>query len=210
MFTDTINISAQWLNLDKQDLKILVLASLSDNAEYKGNLKSICNWLGVSSCAVNNDRIKEALKSLSDNGYISYSVAGRTYTITINEIKTDNIVPIRKKWIDEFMKYNKDENGKNINKNNSIDWIQILRVFAFLYHRNNNDIITQAEIAEQINNIISVSTISTAIEAIRNCHLQGIIFKAEAKRHKKTDESGNEIYRTEGTEFSIMLNFEDM
>ena len=210
MFTNTINISAQWLNLDKQDLKILVLASLSDNAEYKGNLKSICNWLGVSSCAVNNDRIKEALKSLSDNGYISYSVAGRTYTITINEIKTDNIVPIRKKWIDEFMKYNKDENGKNINKNNSIDWIQILRVFAFLYHRNNNDIITQAEIAEQINNIISVSTISTAIEAIRNCHLQGIIFKAEAKRHKKTDESGNEIYRTEGTEFSIMLNFEDM
>ena len=210
MFTDTINISAQWLNLDKQDLKILVLASLSDNAEYKGNLKSICNWLGVSSCAVNNDRIKEALKSLSDNGYISYSVAGRTYTITINEIKTDNIVPIRKKWIDEFMKYNKDENGKNINKDNSIDWIQILRVFAFLYHRNNNDIITQAEIAEQINNIISVSTISTAIEAIRNCHLQGIIFKAEAKRHKKTDESGNEIYRTEGTEFSIMLNFEDM
>lgn len=210
MFADTINISAEWLSIDKQDLKILVLASLSDNAEYKGNLKSICNWLGVSSCAVNNDRIKEALKSLSDNGYISYSVAGRTYTITINEIKTDNIVPIRKKWIDEFMKYNKDENGKNINKNNSIDWIQILRVFAFLYHRNNNDIITQAEIAEQINNIISVSTISTAIEAIRNCHLQGIIFKAEAKRHKKTDESGNEIYRTEGTEFSIMLNFEDM
>lgn len=210
MFTDTINISAQWLNLDKQDLKILVLASLSDNAEYKGNLKSICNWLGVSSCAVNNDRIKEALKSLSDNGYISYSVAGRTYTITINEIKTDNIVPIRKKWIDEFMKYNKDENGKNINKNNSIDWIQILRVFAFLYHRNNNDIITQAEIAEQINNIISVSTISTAVTAIRNCHLQGISFKAEVKTHKKTDDSGNEIYRTEGTEFSIMLNFEDM
>lgn len=108
------------------------------------------------------------------------------------------------------MKYNKDENGKNINKNNSIDWIQILRVFAFLYHRNNNDIITYAEIAEQLKNIISISTISTAIEAIRNCNLQGITFKAEAKRHKKTDESGNEIYRTEGTEFSIMLNFEDM
>ena len=210
MFTNTINISAQWLNLDKQDLKILVLASLSDNAEYKGNLKSICNWLGIASCTVNNDRIKEALKRLSDNGYITYNVTGRTYTITINEIKANNIVPIRKQWIDEFKKYNKDENGKNINKYNSIDWIQILRVFAFLYHRNNNDIITQAEIAEQINNIISVSTISTAIEAIRNCHLQGIIFKAEAKRYKKTDDSGNEIYRTEGTEFSIMLNFEDI
>lgn len=108
------------------------------------------------------------------------------------------------------MKYNKDENGKNINKDISIDWVQILRVFAFLYYRNNNDIITYAEIAEQINKKISTSTISTAIEAIRNCHLQGIIFKAEAKRHKKTDESGNEIYRTEGTEFNIMLNFEDM
>ncbi len=119
-------------------------------------------------------------------------------------------MPIRKQWIDELKKYNKDENGKNINKNNSIDWVQILRVFAFLYHRNNNDIITQAEIAEQINNIISVPTISTAVTAIKSCHLQGITFKAEVKTHKKTDDSGNEIYRTEGTEFSIMLNFEDI
>lgn len=210
MFTDTINISSEWMNLEKIELKILVLISLSDNAEYKGNLKSICNWLGVTPCSVNNTRIKEVLNGLQEKGYITYNVTGRTYTIAINEIKSNNIVPIRKQWIDEFKKYNKDENGKNINKNNSIDWVQILRVFAFLYHRNNNDIITQAEIAEQINNIISVPTISTAIEAIRNCHLQGITFKAEAKRHKKTDDSGNEIYRTEGTEFSIMLNFEDI
>lgn len=210
MFTDTINISVEWLNLDKLELKILVLVSVSDNAKYKGNLTSICNWLGVSASSVNNGRIKEALNGLQEKGYISNNVIGRTYTITINEIKPNNIVPIRKKWIDEFMKYNKNENGKNISKNNSIDWIQILRVFAFLYHRNNNDIITYAEIAEQLKNIISISTISTAIEAIRNCNLQGITFKAEAKRHKKTDESGNEIYRTEGTEFSIMLNFEDM
>ena len=210
MFTDTINISSEWLNLDKPELKILLLASLADNAEYKGNLKSICEWLGVSSCAVNNTRIKEALNGLQETGYISYNVTGRTYTISINEIKPDNIVPIRKQWIDEFMKYNRDENGNKIDTKISIDWIQILRVFAFLYHRNNSDIITYAEISEQINNIISESTISTAIEAIRNCHLQGIIFTAKAKKHRKTDESGNEIYRTEGTIVSIMLNFEDI
>ncbi len=64
MFTDTINISAEWLSIDKPELKILLLVSLSDNAEYKGNLKSICNWLGVAPCSVNNTRIKEALDSL--------------------------------------------------------------------------------------------------------------------------------------------------
>lgn len=119
-------------------------------------------------------------------------------------------MPIRKQWIDEFKKHNKDENGKNINKNNSIDWVQILRVFAFLYHRNNNDIITQAEIVEQLKSIKSTSTISTAVTAIKSCHLQGITFKAEVKTHRKTDDSGSEKYHTEGTEFSIMLNFEDL
>ena len=64
MFTDTINISVEWLNLDKLELKILVLVSVSDNAEYKGNLTSICNWLGVSASSVNNGRIKEALNGL--------------------------------------------------------------------------------------------------------------------------------------------------
>ena len=108
------------------------------------------------------------------------------------------------------MKYNRDENGNKIDKDISIDWIQILRVFAFLYHRNYSDIITQAEIKEQLNNIISKSTISTAIEAIINCHLQGIIFTAKVIKHRKTDESGNEIFRTEGTIVNIMLNFEDM
>lgn len=210
MFTDTINISSEWLSIDKSELKILLLVSLSDNAEYKGNLKSICNWLGVAPCSVNNTRIKEALDSLQEKGYITYNVTGRTYTITINEIEENNIVPIRKQWIDEFKKYNKDENGKNINKNNSIDWVQILRVFAFLYHRNNNDIITYAEIVEQLKSIKSTSTISTAVTAIKSCHLQGITFKAEVKTHKKTDESGSEKYHTEGTEFSIMLNFEDL
>ena len=64
MFTDVINLSAEWLNMDKQELKILVMVSMSDKAEYKGNLTSICNWLGVSASSVNNNRIKMTLKDL--------------------------------------------------------------------------------------------------------------------------------------------------
>lgn len=209
MFTDTINISAEWLNLDKLELKILVMVSASNNAKYKGNLTSICNWLGVSASSVNNDRIKEALSSLQDKGYIAYAVAGHTYTITINEIETSNIVPIRKEWIDEFKKYNRDENGKKIDKKISIDWGQILRVFVFLYHRKEKDTITQAQIAEQLKGI-SVSTVATALKAIDDCYLKGIIFERETIKHQVQDNNGNIAYRTEGTDFYIMWNFEDM
>lgn len=120
MFTDVINLSAEWLNMDKQELKILVMVSMSDKAEYKGNLTSICNWLGVSASSVNNNRIKMTLKDLQNKGYISYNVTGQTYTISINEIAKDNIIPIRKQWIDELKQYNRDEYGIKIDKSISI------------------------------------------------------------------------------------------
>ena len=210
MFTDVINLSAEWLNMDKQELKILVMVSMSDKAEYKGNLTSICNWLGVSASSVNNNRIKMTLKDLQNKGYISYNVTGQTYTISINEIAKDNIIPIRKQWIDELKQYNRDEYGIKIDKSISIDWIQILKVFAFLYNRKQHNTITYAEISKHINYTLSESTISTAITAIKNCNLKGILFNAKTIIHTKTDLNGNKTYRTEGTNFDIIWNFEDM
>ena len=203
---DNISISKEWLNdVEDYQLKILLLVSvLADNSlAFRGTLKTMCEWLSVKSCTVNNRKIKEALQDLADNGYIFYKVEGRTHHVSISNkgMKDKKIYKVRKIWIEAFKNYN-----KVADKSVSVDWIKILRVFIYLYYLKAGEIIT----LEQIANIteISIETARKALIAILSCDLKGLQIEKNIIKDKYEDEQGNICWRTRGQEISIFIGFE--
>lgn len=203
---DNISISKEWLNdVEDYQLKILLLVSvLADNSlAFRGTLKTMCEWLSVKSCTVNNRKIKEALQDLADNGYIFYKVEGRTHHVSISNkgMKDKKIYKVRKIWIEAFKNYN-----KVADKSVSVDWIKILRVFIYLYYLKAGEIIT----LEQIANITetSIETARKALIAILSCDLKGLQIEKRIIKDKYEDEQGNICWRTRGQEISIFIGFE--
>ena len=210
-FDDNICISSQWLNyIQEYQLKILILTSVlaQNNLAYRGNLKTMCQWLGVSSCTRNNAAIKAALNNLQKNGYIFYKVQGRIHHVSISNkgMKDKRVYKVRKLWIQAFKQYNKDENGKKINKDFSVDWIKILKVFIWLYYKH-DDVFTLEQLSKLLN--MSKDTIRKSITAIMQCDLKGI-GQCKDKRIIKQhylDNSKKLYWRTIGTQISFGLQF---
>ena len=203
---DNISISKEWLEeVEDYQLKILLLTSvLADNSlAFRGTLNTMCEWLGVKSCTVNNRKIKEALQNLSDKGYIFYKVEGRTHHVSISNkgMKDKKIYKVRKIWIEAFKNYQ-----KIADKSDAVDWIKILRVFIYLYYLKAGEIIT----LEKIANIIgaSIETARKALKAIMACDLKGLCIDKTIIKDRYEDEQGNIYWRTIGQDISIMISFE--
>ncbi len=195
------DFSDEWLQVKDYELKILILTSIlaENKLAYRGTLKDICEWLGVKSHYKTNQRIKEAIESLQNQGYIFYKVDGRTITITISEkgMKQKQIVKIRKAWVLAFKAY-KSENV-------SIDWIKILKVFVYLYSRKDSKLLTIDSIGNDLN--ISSSTVSKAVKAICECDLSGIKVTKEIVKEKHITDN-NIYYYNLGTDIRIYIMFE--
>lgn len=195
------NFSDEWLQVADYELKILILTSIlaENNLAYRGNLSDICQWLGVSSYNRTNQKIKQAITSLQQQGYLFYKLDGRTYTLTISEkgMKQKQIVKIRKAWVSAFKSYK--------NNNNSVDWIKILKVFVYLYSRKGSSLLNSDIIAADLK--ISPQTVSRALKAICECDLSGIkVTKTTVKEKYETD--NNVYYYNLGTDISIIIMFE--
>lgn len=207
---DSIDFNEDWLSIEDYQLKILLLTSvLADNSlAYRGTLKTMCEWLGVSSNSKNNRKIKTALMKLEEQGLIFYKVEGRTYHVSISNkgLKEKSIVKVRKVWIQEFKNYNKDSNNKRIDKSISIDWIKILKVFVYLYNNPFGDICTMKEIANSLQ--FSEETAMIAVNAIANSQLNGLLVYKNIIRETYNDSIGNKKYKTIGTDISIGFDFD--
>ena len=205
---DNISISKEWLeDIEDYQLKILLLTSvLADNSlAFRGTLKTMCEWLGIQSCTVNNRKIKEALQNLSDKGYIFYKVEGRTHHVSISNkgMKNKKVYKVRKIWIEAFKNYN-----KIADKSKTVDWLKILRVFIYLYYLKADEIVTLEKIANITE--ISVETARKALIAILACDLKGLHIEKNIIKDKWEDEKGNIYWRTKGQEISIFINFDDL
>ena len=205
MFKDNISISEEWLEeIQDYKLKILLLTSvLADNSlAFRGTLKTMCEWLGIRSCTVNNRKIKEALNNLADNGYIFYTVEGRTHHVSISNkgMKDRKIYRVRKIWIETFKNYN-----KFVDNTISIDWIKILRIFIYLYYDRSGEIVTLGSLANVTN--VSIETARKALIAIMACNLKGLNIEKMIIKDKYTDQNGNVCWRTKGQDIRISFNF---
>ncbi len=207
---DSIIFYHEWLDVADYELKLLILTSIlaENNLAYRGNLTNMCEWLGVKQNANNNSNIKRAIESLENKGLIFYKLDGRIYTITISErgMKDKKIVRIRKAWVSAFKKYNKDGNNNRIDKNISIDWIKILRVFVYLYSKKMNKPIKIEDIAMDLN--VSKTTASNAIKAIQSCELCGIrMYKNTIRNCVMKD--GDPTYYNVGTDMGFIIIFDE-
>ena len=203
-FTDNINISKQWIDdLKDYQIKVLLLTSvLSDNnLAFRGTLKTMCEWLGIDSCTNNNKRIKQSLQNLSNNGYIFYKVEGRTHHVSISNkgMKNKQI----KKWIEVFKKYCKEDKDKDF----SIDWIKVLRVFIYIYY-SHDEIVTAQKIAQITNT--SDQTVNKALKAILACNLKGLHIEKETIKDSFYDNRNIKQWITRGQKINVIIIFAEI
>ena len=207
-FTDNINISKQWIDdLKDYQIKVLLLTSvLSDNnLAFRGTLKTMCEWLGIDSCTNNNKRIKQSLQNLSNNGYIFYKVEGRTHHVSISNkgLKNKQIYKVRKKWIEVFKKYCKEDKDKDF----SIDWIKVLRVFIYIYY-SHDEIVTAQKIAQITNT--SDQTVNKALKAILACNLKGLHIEKETIKDSFYDNRNIKQWITRGQKINVIIIFAEI
>ena len=207
-FTDNINISRQWLDeLKDYQIKILLLTSIlaDNNLAFRGTLKTMCEWLGIESCSNNNKRIKQSLQNLSNNGYIFYKVEGRTHHVSISNkgLKNKQIYKVRKKWIEVFKKYCKEDKDKDF----SIDWIKVLRVFIYIYY-SHDEIVTVQKIAQITNT--SDQTVNKALKAILACNLKGLRIEKEVIKDSYYDNRNIKQWITRGQKINVIIVFSEI
>lgn len=207
-FTDNINISKQWIDdLKDYQIKVLLLTSVlaDNNLAFRGTLKTMCEWLGIDSCTNNNKRIKQSLQNLSNNGYIFYKVEGRTHHVSISNkgLKNKQIYKVRKKWIEVFKKYCKEDKDKDF----SIDWIKVLRVFIYIYY-SHDEIVTVQKIAQITNT--SDQTVTNALKAILACNLKGVRIEKEVIKDSYYDNRNIKQWRTRGQIFNVIIIFAEI
>lgn len=204
---DDIEFCYEWLPLEDLPLKILILTSVlaENNLAYRGNLATMCDWLGISSCAVNNSKIKKALEVLQDKKHINYYKDGRTYVIAITNagMKNKDILKVRKAWLNAFKSYKSDI---------SVGWLQLVKVFVYVCSRfvsaKGQLIITRNEIAEALG--ISANTAGNALKCITRCKLDGISFQKDIEKEVLKDKSGHIIQIwNKGTSITIGYNWSD-
>ena len=208
MFTDNINVSKQWLeDLVDYQIKILLLTSVlaDNNLAFRGTLKTMCEWLGIKSCGNNNNKIKQCLQKLSNNGYIFYKVEGRTHHVSISNkgLKNKQIYKVRKKWIEVFKKYCKEDKDKDF----SIDWIKVLRVFIYIYY-SHDEIVTVQKIAQITNT--SDQTVNKALKAILACNLKGVRIEKEVIKDSYYDNRNIKQWITRGQKINVIIVFSEI
>ena len=155
------------MKLTKNEFKILtmVLALKNDERIYSGKLANMCEFLNIGKSSKNNKNIKETINDLSEKGLLIYYVNGYTWTLIFKDSALENkeILQLDKAWLDTVRLFRTD-------KNNSIDWSNLLKVFIFLFS-NNNKIFTIEEISKEIN--LSKDIIKKALAAIREINAAG-------------------------------------
>ena len=155
------------MELTKNEFKILtmVLALKNDERIYSGKLANMCEFLNIGKNSKNNKNIKETINDLSEKGLLVYYVNGYTWTLIFKDSALENkeILQLDKAWLDTVRLF-------RVDKNNSVDWSNLLKVFIFLF-TNNNKVFTIEEISKETN--LSKDIIKKALAAIREINAAG-------------------------------------
>lgn len=141
----------EWLGVDKNDFRILSL--LAPTGEYTGNLSDMCRSLNISAQTTNRKKLKSSIKELSECGYITSSLNGRTYTL--RAIPKETVIEIPTEWLNKIM------NGNYSSE--SVSWQVVLKVFLWLLIKK-VPIAKRYMIANDIN--CGVDTITSALNVL--------------------------------------------
>ena len=124
-------IDTDWLTVKNYEFKILVMiACLAENhLAFRGKLKDMCEFLGVSNQANNTKKIQEAISALEEKKDIIVLREGHTWTLTLTNkcFSKERTKKIRNAYVKAIQNY------KPVDKNNdSVSWENILKVLVYL------------------------------------------------------------------------------
>ena len=92
----------EWIPLDKKHFRILTLVTVlaDNNRGFRGTIKEFCDELGIKNSAVNTKSIKESIKHLADNDYLTITIDENIYNISLAAAaeKSKKIIKIKKAW----------------------------------------------------------------------------------------------------------------
>ena len=167
-----VEIDKDWLTVSNYQFKILVMivALANEHLAFRGKIKDMCEFLGVSNQKANTDKIKEAIQKLEDKGDVLVVKQGYTWTITLS-VKAERkpkVIRIRNAWIKAIQQYQAPDKEKYVS------WENILKVFVYLC-ADKKDIKKYEEIANDLN--LTFGTVRRAVWALDNIDLQDLNFK---------------------------------
>ena len=146
---------AEWLPLDKSLFCILVM--LADLGEFQGNLSDVYRYLNPAVQTVQTkqrERLKEAIETLSQQGFLNYQKSGNTYHLSLVPQQQGFKVPQGAITALRTHRYSSE----------SVAWEQVLKVYLWIC-RNDGKLSTNAAIAADLN--ISESTVVCAKNVLK-------------------------------------------
>lgn len=171
----------------------MIACLAQEKLAFRGKLKDMCEFLGITTHSKNKSKIKEAIEKLEKQGDILVVKQGNMWTLTLS-IKAERkpkIIRIKNEYINAIKIYKAD------NSNESVGWESILKALIFLWTTNNSEIYTQEEIAQAIKT--SVSTVRKAIKALTKINFNDMDIEKRIAWYKDF----NSQWRPIGTKYQI-------
>ena len=193
-------IDTEWLTVKNYEFKILVMiACLAENhLAFRGKLKDMCEFLGVSNQTNNVKKIQEAIKALEEKKDILVVKEGYTWTLTLTNkcFSKERTKKIRNTYVKAIQNY------KPIDKNNdSVSWESILKVLVYLC-ADKREIKRYDEIAKALG--IGKDTVRNAVLALDNIEFNDMSIKRSLAWFKTEDGE----FKVNGQKFEVGLKFD--
>lgn len=137
----------------------MIACLAQEKLAFRGNLKDMCEFLGVSNSTPNKNKIKEAISILEEKEDIKVVKEGYTWTLTLSvkAEKTSRIIKIKNAYIQAIKNYKAEKDD------DSVAWEVVLKVLVFLWG-DKKEIRRYDEIAKALN--ISKHTAERAVRAL--------------------------------------------
>lgn len=190
-------IDKDWLTTQNYQFKILVMiAVLAENhLAFRGKLKDMCDFLGVSNQTANTNKIKGAIEALEKSGDILVIREGHTWTLTLS-VKAERkpkIIKIKNAWIKLIQQYQAPE-GKEV------AWESVLKVFVYLC-ADKKEVKDYKTIADELN--LKYDSVKRSIYALDGIDFNDITFKRKLAWFK----DNNDEFKVSGQKIDIGYNF---
>ena len=170
-----------WLPIEKKQFRIL--AMLAAEGDFEGNLSDLCRYFRVDPQTRNRNQLRQALQSLSEQGYIVSEQHGNKFHVSLVP-KEEETLQIPREWFEAIRTNPNTEN---------VAWENVVKVLLWLFE-NGSEIFTNNEIAGELD--VSVSTVVTAKNVLER------EFSAITKEYKAVKIS-EDTYRRIGQKVDI-------
>lgn len=175
-------IDTDWLTVKNYEFKMLVMiACLAENhLAFRGKLKDMCEFLGVSNQANNTKKIQEAISALEAKGDIIILKEGYTWTLTLSNKanRKDKVKRIKNAYISAIKAYKAADNE------DSVDWENILKVLVYLC-ADKREVKRYDEIAKALG--LTEKTTKRAVKALVNIEFNDLSVKKKLAWFKNND-----------------------